>query len=476
MGIWGLLSVELLTAALGLGLLVVGLLVPREERRGIAYLATVGLIGIMAVALALKQARGVILDSYIIDPLGTYFKVLFLAAAVLTCICSFDYIGRLKYGEGEFYALIVIATLGMMIMASAGELITLYLGLELMTISLCILAGYRKGDMKSAEAGIKYIILGAMSSAVLLYGLSLIYGATGSTIIKDIRLAIAGDGVPPLLALGIVFVLAGFAFKMAAVPFHMWAPDVYEGAPTPVTGFLSVASKAAGFAAFLRIFFRALPETHSLWAELIIALAVLSMVIGNLVAIPQKNIKRLLAYSSISQAGYLLLGVVAFSVLGVGAILYHSMLYVFANMAAFMAVTAFYNARGSDEIKDYAGLARRSPLLAASLLFSLLSLAGIPPLAGFVSKFYLFMAVINRGYIWLAILGVLMSMVSVYYYLQVVKALYFGEPPAGSPSVDVPLGMQVALVVSLAILFFFGLYPTPLTSYAFNSAMAFLAP
>ncbi|MBE3580691.1 MAG: NADH-quinone oxidoreductase subunit N [Thermoanaerobacteraceae bacterium] len=474
MGVWQLLSVELLTAALGLGLLVLGLLVPGQEKRGLAYLTTAGLIGIAAVAWALREAQGVVLNGYIIDPLGTYFKILFLAAAVLTCIASFDYIGRLRRGEGEFYALLVLATLGMMLLASAGELITLYLGLELMTISLCILVTYKKGDMKSAEAGIKYIILGALSSAVLLYGLSLIYGATGSTVIGDIGSVIAREGVKPLLGVGIIFVLAGFAFKMAAVPFHMWAPDVYEGAPTPVTGFLSVASKAAGFAAFLRIFFGALPATHGLWAELIVALSVLSMVIGNLVAIPQKNIKRLLAYSSISQAGYLLLGVVAFSVLGVGAILYHSMLYVFANMAAFMAATAFYNEEGSDEIADYAGLARRSPLLAAVLLFALLSLAGIPPLAGFVSKFYLFMAVIGRGYIWLAILAVLMSMVSVYYYLQVAKAMYFGEPPAGSASVRVPLGMQVALMVCLAVLFFFGLYPTPLTSYAFNSAMAFL--
>jgi len=473
-GIWQLLSVELLTAALGLGLLAVGLLMPGRERRGLAYVATAGLMGIAAVAWAMREAQGVVLNGYIIDPFGTYFKLLFLASAVLTCIASFDYIGRLPRGEGEFYALLVLATLGMMLVASAGELITLYLGLELMTISLCILVTYRKGDMKSAEAGLKYIILGALSSAVLLYGLSFIYGATGSTLLEDIGRVVAREGVKPLLGVGIIFVLAGFAFKMAAVPFHMWAPDVYEGAPTPITGFLSVASKAAGFAAFLRIFFGALPASHGLWAELIVALSVLSMVIGNLVAIPQKNIKRLLAYSSISQAGYLLLGVVAFSVLGVGAILYYSMIYVFANMAAFTAATAFFNEDGSDEIADFAGLARRSPLLAAVLLFSLLSLAGIPPLAGFVSKFYLFVAVIGQGYIWLALLAVLMSMVSVYYYLQVAKAMYFGEPPAGRAAVRVPLGMQVALVVCLAVLFFFGLYPTPLTGYAFNSAMVFL--
>jgi len=473
MAVWELLSVELLTASLGLGLLVLGLLVPRGQKRGLGYLATLGLLGIAALAFTLREAKGVVWEGYIIDPLGTYFKLLFLFAAVLTCVSSFEYIGRLGHGEGEYYALIIISTLGMMILASAGELITLYLGLELMTISFCILATYRRGDMKSAEAGIKYIILGALSSAILLYGLSLLYGSTGSTFIKDISLVVNSGGVTPLMVVGIIFLLGGFAFKMAAVPFHMWAPDVYEGAPTPVTAFLSVASKAAAFAAFLRVFFVALGDSHSLWAEVIVALTVLSVVVGNLVAIPQKNMKRLLAYSSISQAGYLLLGIVAFSTLGIGAILYHSMLYVFANMGAFMVATVFYNADKSDEIQDYAGLARRSPLLAAVMLFSLLSLAGIPPLAGFVSKFYLFMAVIDQGYIWLAILAVLMSMVSVYYYLQVVKVMYLGDPPPGRPVIEVPLGVQIALACSLATLFLFGIYPTPLTNYAFSSAAAF---
>ncbi|MCG0277220.1 MAG: NADH-quinone oxidoreductase subunit N [Thermanaeromonas sp.] len=473
MPVWELLSVELLTAFLGLGLLVLGLLVPKGQKRGLGYLAALGLVGIAALAFALREAQGVVWEGYIIDPFGTYFKLLFLFAAILTCVSSFEYIGRLGNGEGEYYALIILSTLGMMILASAGELITLYLGLELMTISFCILATYRRGDMKSAEAGIKYIILGALSSAILLYGLSLLYGSTGSTLIKDISLVVNSGGVTPLMVVGMIFLLGGFAFKMAAVPFHMWAPDVYEGAPTPVTAFLSVASKAAAFAAFLRVFFVALGDSHPLWAEVIVALTILSVVVGNLVAIPQKNIKRLLAYSSISQAGYLLLGIVAFSTLGVGAILYHSMLYVFANMGAFMVATVFYNADKSDEIQDYAGLARRSPLLAAVMLFSLLSLAGIPPLAGFVSKFYLFMAVIDQGYIWLAILAVLMSMVSVYYYLQVVKVMYLGDPPPGRPAIEVPLGVQIALACSLAVLFLFGIYPTPLTNYAFSSAAAF---
>jgi NADH-quinone oxidoreductase subunit N len=471
-----LLTVEILTAALGLGLLALGLLVPQNDRRGIGYVAAAGLAGLMVAAFSMRDASGVVLGGYIIDPFGTYFKVLFLAAALLTAVCSFEYVEKMGFNQGEYYALLVLATLGMMILASSGELISLYLGLELMTITFCILAAYRLDDAKSAEAGIKYILLGAMSSAILLYGLSLVYGASGSTVIKEIAQAVATGGASPALLLGTIFLLAGFAFKVTAVPFHMWSPDVYEGAPTPVTGFLSVASKAAGFAALVRVFFGALPDLHNFWVQLFIALAVLTMVLGNLVAIPQTNIKRLLAYSSISQAGYLLLGVVSFSVLGIGAIMYYAMLYVFGNMGAFMAATAFYNTDGSDEIRDYAGLARRSPLVAAVMLFSLLSLAGIPPMAGFVGKFYLFMAIISQGYIWLAILGILMSMVSVYYYLLVAKAMYLGNPPEGSRPVRVAPGLQIAMIVSLLVLFLLGIYPTPLTNYAMNSAVAFFMP
>ncbi|MBC7326137.1 MAG: NADH-quinone oxidoreductase subunit N [Moorella sp. (in: Bacteria)] len=471
-----LLTVEILTAALGLGLLALGLLVPKSDRRGIGYVAAAGLAGLMVVAFGLRDASGVVLGGYVIDPYGTYFKILFLAAALLTAVCSFDYVEKMGYNQGEYYALLVLATLGMMVLASSGELISLYLGLELMTITFYILVAFHLNDAKSAEAGIKYVLLGAMSSAILLYGLSLVYGASGSTVIKDIGQAVAASGASPGLLLGTIFLLAGFAFKVTAVPFHMWSPDVYEGAPTPVTGFLSVASKAAGFAALVRVFFGALPDLHNFWVQLFIALAVLTMVLGNLVAIPQTNIKRLLAYSSISQAGYLLLGIISFSVLGVGAIMYYAMLYVFGNMGAFMAATAFYNTEGSDEIKDYAGLARRSPLVAAVMLFSLLSLAGIPPMAGFVGKFYLFMAIISRGYIWLAILGILMSMVSVYYYLMVARSMYLGNPPEGSRSLQVAPAMQVAMVVSLLVLFFLGIYPTPLTNYALNSALAFFTP
>jgi len=476
MGDFHLLTVEILTAVLGMGLLAVGLLVPHSDRRGIGYVATAGLAAILIVAFGMRQVSGQFLEGYFIDPYSTFFKILFLVAAILTAICSYEYVERIGINQAEYYALIVLATLGMMILASSGELISLYIGLELMTITFCILAGYHLGDAKSAEAGVKYILLGAMSSAILLYGLSLVYGGCGTTVIYQIGNVISTKGATPVLLLGTIFMLAGFAFKITAVPFHMWSPDVYEGAPTPITGFVSVASKAASFAALLRVFLGGLQDLHSFWIQLFIALAVLTIILGNLVAIPQSNIKRLLAYSSISQAGYMILGIVSFSVLGVGAVMYYSMLYVFGNMCAFMAATAFYNNEGSDQISDYAGLARRAPLVAAVMLFSMLSLAGIPPMAGFVGKFYLFMAVISRGYIWLAILAVLMSMVSVYYYLLVAKSMYLGNPPEDSKPFQVAPSMQVAMLVSLLVLFVLGIYPTPLTDFALNSAVPLFMP
>ncbi|MDK2821902.1 MAG: NADH-quinone oxidoreductase subunit [Clostridia bacterium] len=471
-----ILIIEILMAVFGLGILCMGLLVPRDSRRGIGYVTAVGLAVLLILAFVMRDASGVFLNSYIIDPFGNYFKILFLAAALLTAVCSFEYVEKTGMNQSEYYSLLVLATLGMMILSSSGELISLYLGLELMTITFIILTGFHLDNSKSAEAGIKYLLLGALSSAIFLYGLSLVYGATGSTVIKQIGFVVATNGASPALVLGTIFLLAGFAFKVTVVPFHMWSPDVYEGAPTPVTGFLSVASKAASIAALFRVFFVALPSLNSFWVQLFIVLAVLTMVLGNLVAIPQTNIKRLLAYSSISQAGYLLLGIVSFSVLGVGAVMYYSMLYVFGNMGAFMAATAFYNSDSSDEIEDYSGLAQRSPLIAAVMLFSLLSLAGIPPMAGFIGKFYLFMSIISRGYIWLAILGILLSMVSVYYYLMVAKSMYLGAPPEGSKTIRVNSSLQIAMVVSLLILFVLGIYPTPLTNYAMNTAVTFFMP
>ncbi len=471
---FSLLTVEIFTAALGLGLLIINLIVPGNQRSATGYLTVLGLLGILLVTLSYEGVEKTFMDGmYIIDPFATFFKRLFLVAAILVTISSLPFVKKLGYNEGDFFSLLVFATLGMMVLVSAGELITLYLGLELMTISFYILVSFKKKDAKSCEAGIKYIILSAMSSALLLYGLSLVYGLTKTTIIEQIASTLAAGTMQPLMALGIIFLLAGFGFKISLVPFHMWAPDVYEGAPTPITAFLAVASKAAALAAFVRIFLIGFPAYQEYWITLVIVLSVLTMVLGNLVAIPQTNIKRLLAYSSISQAGYLLLGIVAFSSMGIGAILFFSIIYVFTNVGAFMVVVALSTSTGSHKIEDYSGLYRRAPLLAVVMLFCLLSLAGLPPLAGFVGKLYLFIAVIEKGYIWLALLAVLMSMVSVYYYLLVVKVMFLKEPPQNSGIIKVPNGLQIAMVFSLILIIVLGIYPKPLSDLAMSVAHTF---
>lgn len=470
-----LLSIEILTTILAIGLLIIGLLVPKGQWRGIGYLSIIGLLGILASTLAFSGVNETMFGGmYVVDPFATFFKQLFLVAAILVSVASLDYINRLGYNQAEFFSLLVFATLGMMVLASAGDLISLYIGLELMTITFIVLTAFRKRDAKGAEAGVKYVILGAMSSAILLYGLSLVYGSAGGTTVFTEIAAALENGVQPLMVLGTIFVLAGFGFKISAVPFHMWSPDIYEGAPTPVTAFLAVASKAAGFAALIRILVIALPALAAdVWLPIIIVLAALTVLFGNFVAIPQTNIKRLLAYSSVAQAGYLMFGLIAFSSLGIAAILFHSILYVFANLGAFIVAIGFYNHSGSNEIKDYTGLAQRSPLMAAAMLVSLLSLAGIPPLAGFVSKFYLFTAIIDKGYFWLAFLGIGMSMVSVYYYLMVAKVMYLGEPEEGTDSIKLPFSLQAALCVTIAVSLFFGIYPEPLTDVALNVAQVF---
>ncbi|MFA5536079.1 MAG: NADH-quinone oxidoreductase subunit N [Bacillota bacterium] len=471
---FALMMPEIATAVLAVGILIVGLLVPRNQTKGIGFLATAGFIGILILNFTYLGVNEKVLGGlYLADPFSMFFRFLFLTAAVVVVLASRDYVDNLKRNQGEFYGLLAAATLGMMLMAGAGDLITLYIGLELMTISFIILVGFQKTDAKSGEAGIKYVILGAMSSAVLLYGLSLVFGITQTTIISEIAAQITETGVTPLLLLGMVFLIAGFGFKVSAVPFHMWSPDIYEGAPTPTTAFLAVASKAAGLAAFVRVFMIALPGVEPFWSGIVIVLAALTVVIGNFIAIPQTNIKRMLAFSSIAQAGYILFGLIAFSSLGVAALLFYSFIYVFSNVGAFGVAIAVRNATGSDEIKDYSGLAQTSPFLAAIMLASLLSLAGIPPFAGFVGKFYLFTAVIDQGLIWLAFLGIGMSMVSVYYYLIVVKAMYFGKPKENSKPITISGSLKLALVLCGVGVTFLGLYSTPLINMALDVAQIF---
>ena len=472
------LTPEIAMAALTLILLAIGLLIPPGARKGMVPLSVFSLLGVFTYTLFdfFYGQQGTFLGGmYYHDQFATFFKLLFLAAAILVVLFSGDYVQKFPAHRGEFYALIFSATLGMMLMAGAGDLITLYIGLELMTISFYVMVAYWPNDGRSAEAGIKYLILGAASSAVLLYGISFIYGLTGSTQLAVIAGSL-GSSTSAASILAIVFFLAGFGFKISLVPFHLWAPDIYEGAPTPVTAFLAVASKAAAFAALIRVYLITMgnQSMSGTGETVLMVLAILSMVVGNLAAIPQTNMKRMLAYSGIAQAGYLMVGVLAVSEAGVKAVLFYAMIYMFANLGAFAVVTHVGQAQGSDDIEAFSGLAHRSPLAAAVLTASLLSLAGIPPLAGFVGKFYLFSAVMDSGYTAIAVIGFVMSMVSVYYYLRVIKVMYQGEG-IGLPVIKVQGATKFVLLFTFIITLGLGLYPAPLADLA-NLAAGSLFP
>ncbi|MFC2000963.1 NADH-quinone oxidoreductase subunit N [Chloroflexota bacterium] len=380
-------------------------------------------------------------DMLAVDNFALFFKLLFLGIAFLVILASSDYVSKFARFQGEYYALVLLSTLGMMLMAATTELISIYIALELTSISLYALVGFLKNP-KSTEASLKYLLLGALASAILLYGMALIFGFTGKTQLGEIAQAI--QSMPPqtllaspALVLGIVLLIAGFGFKIAAVPFQMWVPDVYEGAPTPITAYLSVASKAAGFAVILRVFFSAfgLPVWLSLnWGLIFAVLAVISMTLGNVTAISQTNIKRMLGYSSIAQAGYLMVGLAtmgfspAADVLGRSGVLFFLTSYALTNMGAFIAIIAISNKLNSDLIADFSGMIKRAPLVALALTLCLISLIGMPPAAGFMAKFYIFSAAVQHNLLWLVIIAVINSVISAYYYLRVVKVMWFGEP------------------------------------------------
>ncbi len=474
---YALLAPEITLAIVAVVILAIGLMIPKGPHKGMVPLTILGLLLTMGVTGGQFAANvhGTFLNGmYYADNYASFFKLLFLTAALLVVLSSTEYVQKLPAHRGEFYALILFAALGMMIMAGSGDLITLYIGLETMTISFYVLVAYLTEDGKSSEAGLKYLILGAVSSAVLLYGISFVYGLTGSTVIAEVASSL-GSSISPAIILALVMVLVGFAFKISLIPFHMWAPDIYEGAPTPVTAYLAVASKAAGFAALTRVFLIGFQQqVYGGSPEVVLAVLIaVTMIAGNLMAIPQKSFKRMMAYSSIAQAGYLAIGLLAGDQAGVKAVLFYAMIYVFANMGAFTVATLIANAQGSDQIKDFAGLARRSPFAAAVMLISLLSLAGIPPLAGFVGKFYLFSAVINQGWVSLAYIGFVMSMVSVYYYLSVVKTMYM-EPGEGLPKIGLGGASKFTLFVTMIVTLFIGIYPTPLAQMAISAAKSLI--
>ena len=444
------------------------------QRKGL--LVAVSLVGLVVsagftIAMWGGGSQAIFNNMLAVDNFALFFKLLFLAIAALVILASVDYVSNFAHFRGEYYALVLLSTLGMMLMAATAELIAIYVALELTSISLYILVGFLK-DPKSTEASLKYLLLGALASAVLLYGMALVFGFTGETQLGEIARTIQTMPPQTLLAspaliLGIVLLVAGFGFKIAAVPFHMWVPDVYEGAPTPITAYLSVGSKAAGFAIILRVFYSAfgLPDWLSLdWGLIFAVLSAIGMTLGNVVAIPQTNIKRMLGYSSIAQAGYLMVGLAtmglspATDILGRSGLLFFLASYTLANLGAFITIIAISGKLNSDLIDHYSGMGKRAPLLALALTLCLISLIGLPPAAGFMAKFYIFSGAVHHGLLWLVIIAVVNSVISAYYYLRVVKVMWLGQPASAERMPSSP-ALRVALSISCLGVLLLGVIP-----------------
>jgi len=406
---------------------------------------------------------------FALDSFSIFFKMLFIAAIFLIVLLSDDFLAEARYSPWEYYSLLCFALCGMMFMVSGTSLIAIYVGLELMSLSSYILAGFFKNEKKSTEAAMKYFVLGAVSSGILLYGLSLIYGVCGSLNLYRVADAMSTTVANDALMMGIVLLGAGLCFKVAAVPFHVWTPDVYEGAPTPITAFLSTGSKAAAFAIFVRIFYAGLHDFHLYWNNVLATIAALSMIVGNLAAITQDNVKRMLAYSSIAHAGYVLLGIISVSEMGLRGVLVYSIVYVFANLGIWSIVLMLRRDEYAGErVDDFEGLSHRQPFTALAMVFFLLSLGGIPPTAGFIGKYFLFAAAVQAGFGWLAVIAVLMSAVSMFYYLRIVVAMYLKEGKDAEVAITPQLRFVAA--VCLIVTLFLGMWPKPLVESASQSA------
>ncbi|WP_455377455.1 NADH-quinone oxidoreductase subunit N [Petrachloros mirabilis] len=425
-------------------------------------------------------------DLVVVDGYARFWKLLLYGVTGLTVLMSLPYLKAERLHLGEYYGFILLALSGMMVMVSGADLLTIYLGTELMSLSLYVMAGLKRSSPRSLEASAKYFVLGAFSSGLLLYGISFLYGIAGSTKLAAISAGIGTRGFDdPLLLIATILLAVGFGFKLAVVPFHMWTPDVYQGAPTSVTAFMAVAAKAASFAAFLRVFIEGLGGLKADWSNLFMLLCIVTLILGNVVAIVQTNIKRMLAYSSIAHAGYALIGLVAAGrgvgesggSSGVASVMLYLALYAFMTLGAF-AVIAMFRKGGleGDEIEDFTGLAKRQPLPAFLMLIFMVSLAGIPPTAGFIGKFYVFMAAVEAGLTWLAVIALIFAAVSAYYYLRVVMVMYMREPE--SAEADQPLlvdspALSIVLACTVAGVILFGLFPNPLVSLALQSVLSF---
>jgi NADH-quinone oxidoreductase subunit N len=457
---------EIILVLGAMALLMLGAFRGEGANNLIFWLAIVTLILAFGAVLLIPATGSVAFDgAFIFDPFARFMKLLTLIGSMAVIAMSFDYLRQARLFKFEYPVLILLASVGMMMMISANDLLALYLGIELQSLALYVLATFRTSSVRSSEAGLKYFVLGALSSGMLLYGCSLIYGFTGTTGFTGIAAA-AGTSSPNLgLIFGLVFFMAGLAFKVSAVPFHMWTPDVYEGAPTPVTAFFATAPKVAAMAMFLRAVLVAFPDVTHQWQQIVVFISIASMVLAAFAAIGQTNIKRLMAYSSIGHMGFALVGLAAADAAGVQAVIIYLTIYLVMNLGVFACILAMRRSEGRvEEIDELAGLSRNNPMMAFLLAMLLFSLAGIPPLAGFFGKFYVFLAAINSGLYTLAVIGVLSSVVGAYYYLRIVKIMYFDEPAdAFEP---MPGTLKIMLFVSGILVIFFFTYPAPLVAAA----------
>ena len=454
---WAVLTVEGSLAVWVLVLLAADVIVPAARKASLWLLALAGIgaaLGLLA-ATPLSWVNRSFQGMFLLDRFAIYYKWLFLLTGAVVVVMTRHFDRHRLAHPGAFFMLLFTALLGMLILASINDLLLLFIGLELLTFSLYVMTAYLKTEPKAIEAGMKYLILGSVSGGFLVYGISLLYGATGGTSFDVLRAALSAAGpVPWNVQAGMLLVLAALGFKVAMVPFHLWVPDVYEGAPTPVVALLSVGSKMAGIVAILRVFFGVFAPLQAVWANLVAVLAAATMLYGNLGALAQTNIKRLLGYSSISHAGYLLMGVSTASAAGATAVGYYLLAYLASNLTVFLAVAAASEAVGGDGLDGYNGLSKRSPLLAASLFIGLLSLAGVPPLAGFIGKLLVLLATMESGRLWLVVVGSLNVAISLYYYLMVVRRMYLLPPTSHDPiAVDGPTRFVcLALVISVLLI------------------------
>jgi NADH-quinone oxidoreductase subunit N len=456
-----------------LAVLVAGLIRGRSSDHIAGWVTLIGLTGLSIAAWYAEPGRVAFEGSFVLDELSIFGKRLFLMSAVLSVLATMamTHVSFRRRGT-EYYVAFLSSLLGMLVLASARDLIVLFVAFELMSIPLYFMTGFLKGEKAAPEGAMKFFLIGSISSAVILYGLSFVYGAAGTTDMAAIpQFVAAGD---PLMMLGLGLMLGGLGFKIAAVPFHMWVPDTYEAANTPFVAWISIAPKTAGFIAILRLYVEGVGEAVAVWVPMIAVLAAVSIVAGNLMAIPQQNIKRLLAYSGVAHIGYLLLGLAAMSVSGVAMVLFYLVAYLFGNMGAFFVVQAVGSER-SDAIDVYQGLARRSPALALSLLLFLLSLGGIPFMAGFWAKLFVFWAVVEQGMYFLAFLGAVLTVVALYYYLVVARRMYIEAPVAETP-IPVPAPLRVAIVGCIAGILVMGVYPGPWVDAFMRVALTLFSP